>query len=286
MTRRPIRRVMGAELRLLWSWPAVWAVIGAWLVLSFLFAYVFPYLAYRTGSSAFTGAEAVARSVLELEMSPARAPDVAIQAMPLFGGAMMTVFGVLVTGSAYTWDCWKTAASHSVPRRTLMAGTVAAASCVAAALVVFVMGLCLCASLVIAQAEGLPSQVPDLPVWIGRSLVGFAVLEMWLLIGCALGVLFRGTGLPLGLALVWTLVVENLLRGVSPVLPGLHYLTDLLPGTATGSFVGAVMSSPVGELTPGVLSDLTAGRSAGTVLVYAAVCALVAGSVFARRDLA
>ena len=43
---------------------------------------------------------------------------------------------------------------------------------------------------------------------------GFLVLEMWALLGYALGTLARGPALSVGLGLVWALVVENLLRGV------------------------------------------------------------------------
>lgn len=273
-----------AGLGLLRSWPAVWAVVVSWVVLAFLFAYVFPYVAYRTGSPGLGGSD-LGRVVLEREMSPARVPDVAISAMPLFGGAMMTVLGVLVTGSAYTWDQWKTASTHTVPRRQLIGGPVAAATCLASVLVVLVMTIHLAASLIIAQTEGLAVHVPSFSVWAGRSLAGFAVLEMWLLLGCALGVLFRGTGLPLGLALVWTLVVENLLRGVSLLLPSLQHLTDLLPGTATGSLVGAVSAAAPGEVTPGILIDLTGPRATVTVVLYAVGCAVIVHEVFARRDL-
>ncbi|MEJ7706252.1 MAG: hypothetical protein WKF82_02605 [Nocardioidaceae bacterium] len=93
--------------------PAVRAVASAWVALSFLFAYVFPYLTYRTGAATVAD-DGVSRYVIGLALSPAHAPQVAIQAMPLFGGAMMTVLGVLVTGSGYSWGTWKTTAH---PRR-------------------------------------------------------------------------------------------------------------------------------------------------------------------------
>jgi len=266
------------------SWPAIWAVVGAWVLLSFLFAYVFPYLSYRTGAATI-GDDDVSRFVIGLALSPARAPDVAIQAMPLFGGAMMTVLGVLVTGSGYSWDTWKTVATQDVTRRALITGSIAAASLVTVGLVTFVMALSVGTSSVIARAEGLQTDLPDPWTTLQALGAGLLVLETWLLIGCALGVVFRSTGLPLGLALIWTLVVENLLRGVGLLLPIMGYATDVLPGTATGSLVGALSRAHLGEATPGVLTDISEGRALVTVVLYAAAAASLAATFFVRRDL-
>lgn len=284
MTRGGVRRALRSELRRLRSWPAVWAVIGAWLILAFLFAYVFPYIAFRTGSADLAGSGA-GRGILGMEMSPRRAPAVAIQAMPLFGGAMTMVLGVLVTGSGYSWDTWKTAATQTVARQALIMGSLLAATCLCAVLVVIVMTAGLGTSLLIAATEGLDARVPSPGIWVTAAATGFGVLEMGLLLGCALGVVFRATGLPLGLALIWTLVVENLLRGVGLLLPGLLHVTDLLPGTAAGSLVGAVNGRALGEVTPGILTDVGGARALVTVVLYATASAVTASLVFTRRDL-
>ncbi|WP_148076984.1 hypothetical protein [Nocardioides aurantiacus] len=158
-------------------------------MLQLLFAYAFPYLSFRTGSVDLPGAEGTARYLLASEMSPSRSPDVAVQAMPLFGGAMMTVVGVLATGSRYGWDHWKTVATQGVPRRALIGGALAAATTLTAALVVVVMAQSLATSLAIAHIEGLPTTPPTATALLQRAAAGFVVLETWLLLGCASGVL-------------------------------------------------------------------------------------------------
>ena len=41
-------------------------------------------------------------------MMPANVPDVLIQGMPMFGGALMMVLGAIVAGNGYGWGTWKT----------------------------------------------------------------------------------------------------------------------------------------------------------------------------------
>jgi hypothetical protein len=105
--------------------------------------------------------------------------------------------------------------------------------------VIVVVAPSLATSLAIANIEGVPT-TPPTPTALGqRAAAGFVVPETLPLLGFALGVLVRSTGLPTGLALIWTLVVENLLRGVTLILPPLGDFTDLLPSTAADSMVGA-----------------------------------------------
>jgi len=101
-----------------------------------------------------------------------------------------------------------------------------------------------------------------------------------------LGTLTRGPALAVGLGLVWSLVVENLLRGVAGLLGPLETVTNVLPGTAAGSIAGAigavVQSDPNG--TPGVTTVL--GGTAAALLLGGYLLAFLAASLAltARRD--
>ena len=281
---RGVKRALASELRRLRAWPAAWAVMGAWLVLSFLFAYVFPLVAYRTGAPGIAGSE-VGRLVLGLELSPGEAPAVAIRSMPLFGGAMMTVLGVLVTGSGYTWGTWKSAATQTLSRRSLIAGSLLAATCVCAALVAAVLLLSLATASTIALTVGLDHRLPPAGSWINAGTTGFLVLEMWLLSWVAHSVVVcRSTGLPLGLALV------DLRRGEPPTrcraAPARRPPPDRRPARHGHRIPGGSRNGPgLGQQTPGILTDISGARALLTILIYATIAALTAYEVFARRDL-
>ena len=110
---------------------------------------------------------------------------------------------------------------------------------------------------------------------------------MWTTAGVLLGTLARSPALAVGLGLVWALVVENLLRGVSGLLAGLAVLTDHLPGTAAGSLVGALApSAQAGGGTPGVLAAIPGPTALAAVAAYLVAFTAVTLLLVRRRDLA
>jgi hypothetical protein len=85
---------------------------------------------------------------------------------------------------------------------------------------------------------------------------------------------------------VWTLVVENLLRGAANLLDALTVLTDRLPGTAAGSLAGALGAAADGpDATPGVLTVLSGQTAALTAAGYLVAFAAAAVVLVRRRDL-
>lgn len=114
------------------------------------------------------------------------------------------------------------------------------------------------------------------------------IFGMWAAAGALIGVLTRSPAIAVGLGLVWSLVVENLLRSVSGLLSGLEYVTDVLPGTVAGSMAGALGAAAErdGDGAPGVLTTIDGPLAAGLLAVYMVVFAVVAGTLAARRDTA
>jgi hypothetical protein len=108
---------------------------------------------------------------------------------------------------------------------------------------------------------------------------------MWTTAGVLLGSLARSPALAVGLGLVWALVVENLLRGVSGLLGGLAVLTDHLPGTAAGSLVGALGPSGQAGGAPGVLTILPGSTALAALAVYLVMFAAATLLLVRRRDL-
>jgi ABC-2 type transport system permease protein len=274
-----------AELLRLRRWPALWVLLGLWVTLNVSFGYVFDYIAYRTGDSSPVGDGAPPEALLAGLLPPA-APVTLTQGMPMFGGALVMIMGALAVGSGYGWGTWKTVFTQGPGRAAAFGGTLSA-------LGVFVTGLVLVSGLVdlgvscgIAAVEGQPVDLPSAGDWAAAVGTGLLVLGMWAAAGVLVGVLTRSAALGVGLGLLWALVVETLLRGVSGVLPGLAVLTDHLPGTAAGSLVGALSAARggTGAGTPGVLDTLAWPVATGWLAAYFAGFAVLALLVTGRRD--
>lgn len=274
-----------AELRRLMLWPVTWVLTGVWLTLQILFSFVFPYIAYRSEDpDAFQGGPA---GEILASMLPSSAPELLIAGTPMFGGAVVMIFAALAVGSAYGWGTWKTVLTQGPGRAAATGGMVAAIGTCVAVLVLASAAVVLGMS---AGVAGLESQAIDWPAFGDMAAsVGatFLVLGMWAAGGLFLGVLTRGPALSVGLGLLWTLAVENLLRGVANLIDGLEAVTDVLPGSSAGSLAGAVGASSSGATaTPGVFDALSGPAAAGVVAAYLVVFAAITFMLIKRRDVA
>lgn len=274
-----------AELRRLGRWPALWILSGVWWALNLTFGYVFPYLTYKNNGTSVGPGRGDGTLALLL---PAHAPIVAVQGLPLFGGALVVILGALAAGSGYGWGTWKTVFTTGPRREVALGGTFGALAVILVALTVSTIAVDLAASTVIGLVENQTLLAPtalDLARGAGAALL---IGGVWLLGGVLLGTLTRGPALAVGLGLVWTLVVENLLRAVANVLGPLKTVTDVLPGTAAGSVAAGAGALPEGTTngTPGVNTILGGGTATWILVAYLVVFAVATLGLVTRRDLA
>jgi hypothetical protein len=280
---------MRAEIVRLGRWPTMWVLCGTWLVLNLTFGYLFNYLSYRSGDGggfANQVTEGAAAQALLRQMLPDNAPITMVQGMPMFGGALMLILGAVAVGSGYGWGTWKTVFTTGPRRLAVMGGTLGALGAVLAGLVVVTFGLDLLAAYAIASAESQAVTWPSLAdAAQGLGAAGL-ICGMWMAAGVLLGTLTRGPALAVGLGLVWSLVVENLLRGVAGLLGPLEAVTDVLPGTSAGSVAAAIgaltASDPNG--TPGVTTALGGTAAVTVVCAYLLGFLVVSLTLTARRD--
>jgi hypothetical protein len=280
--RVPLADATRAELRRLLRWPVTWVLAGVWTLLNLLFGYVFDWISYRTGDT--TGPAEAGTSVDGL--LPHAVPDVLVQGMPIFGGAIVLILGGLAVGSGYGWGTWKTVYTQGPSRTAAFGGTLLALLVLVIGLVLAMVGVDLAMSSVIAAVEGQSGALPgfgDLATSFGG---GVLIMAMWAAGGVLLGVLARSPALATGLGLVWSLVVENLLRGVANALPAIEGVTYRLPGSATGSLAGALGAQTAGNGgAPGVFDKLSGPVSVAWVAGYLVVCVAVSLMLVRRRDL-
>jgi hypothetical protein len=205
--------------------------------------------------------------------------------MPMFGAALAMVLGALAAGNGFGWGTWKTVFTQGPSRVAVVGGSLVAVSTFVVGIVSLTLVLFLAVSTGIAAIEGQPLAWPALGEVAEAFGGGLLVREMWTLLGYAVGVVAKGPALAIGLGLVWVLVVENLLRSVASLLPAIEQLTHVLPGTAGGSLVGAIIGgNPNG--TPGVLDVIGGDRALVTVIGYVVALVALVLAVIRRRDVA
>ncbi|MBX6751562.1 MAG: ABC transporter permease [Micromonosporaceae bacterium] len=274
--------VVRAELRRLLRWPAVWLLSGTWMALNLSFAYLFPYLTYRNGDPVGPPA---GDGGLE-RLLPDQAPVSVVEGMPMFGGALVLILGALAVGSGYGWGTWKTVFTTGPRRAAALGGTYAALAVVLTTLVAATFAVDLAASTAIALAEDRAVVAPGLLDAVTGFAAALLIGGMWAAAGTLLGALARGPALAVGLGLVWSLVVENLLRGVAGLLGPLQTVAEVLPGTVVGSVAAAAGALPISDPngTPGVNTVWAGGPATLLTAVYLLALCLATTTLVARRD--
>lgn len=268
------------------KWPAVWVTLGAWLIMALMFGYLFSYLSYKTGDASFVSRGETTDDLLA-RVLPANVPNVLVQGMPMFGGALMMVLGAIVTGNGYGWGTWKTLFTQGPSRVSSALGSMVAMTAFVVGVVLMTLVAYLGVSLVIALSESQPVVWPAVSDVLPAVGGGILILEMWALFGFALGTIARSAALAVGLGLVWALVFENLLRGVGAILGPVEAFTAILPGTAAGSMVGALVGmSGDSSTTPGVLDVVSGTQATITVVLYLVALPLLSLVLIRRRDVA
>jgi hypothetical protein len=114
---------------------------------------------------------------------------------------------------------------------------------------------------------------------------GWLILCMWCSFGAVLAILMRGTALPIGLALVWILVVENVIRATAPGLPVIAALEQGLPGVNAGSLVAAMGRGGTPATTgDGVAAIVGGGEALAVVALYLLLFVSVGALIMRSRD--
>lgn len=277
-----VARSTRAELLRLRKWPAVWVTVGAWLTMNAMFGYIFDYVTYTSGANSFSN-EGQSPAELLASMLPAALPDKLPQGMPMFGGAIMMVLGAIVAGNGYGWGTWKTVLTQGPSRGGTLGGSLAALTAIVAGVVAATLATSYAMSMAVALAESGSTALPGFGE-LARSVgAAFLVMQMWALAGYLLGTLARSASVSVGLGLVWTLVIENLLRGVGASLDWVDSFTHVLPGTASGSLIGQLVG--VGpDSSPGLLDSTSLTQGLWTTVAYVVGFPLVTWWLVRRRD--
>ncbi len=258
--------------------PASWLLLTVAVVLMLTFAYVVPYAGYAGGTSGPPGSDRGLAAML-----PAQMVGSVIGGMPVFAGALALIFGVLVAGSEYSWQTWKTVLAQGPSRPTVYAAKLVTVAAGALALVLTQLAAAAAASAVVAAAEDRPMSWPGWSELLLGAGAGWLIASMWASLGVALAVVLRSVALPIGLGLVWLLAVQNLLAAIAaPLLDWVAEMQKGLPGPNAGSLVASLGAS---TQTPGVAEVVGSGQAALVLTGYLVAFSLLGAVLFYRRDI-
>lgn len=272
-----------AELLKLRKRPAIWVLAGVWLSLEEVFGYLIPYVSYASGDTGGRVTDGLPPEQLLASTLPANLVGNSTAGLPMFLGAIAVILGALVVGSEYGWGTLKMTLTQRPRRLSVYGGTLLALGSVTAGLVLLTFCCGAVSSWVIASVEARPVDWPSVANLAQGVVAGWLIATVWVLFGAALALLLRGVALAVGLGLVWTMAVENLIANIgAPALDLLATLNKGLPGANAGALAAALATEPID--TPGVAA-IVGGTQAALVLVgYVVLFAVVGGVVLHRRD--
>lgn len=276
-------RAFAAETLLLRRRPMPLVLGGSWIVMVLAFAFAVPYIVYRTLDPTAAQAD---RADLLATLVPASVHTTSASSYPLFGGAIMLIFGVLVTGSEYRWNTWTARLTQGPSRAQVTLAKVTAGAAAVFLIAVAAIAAAAAATVLIATVEDAPLTWPPAAEIAGSVGVTTLISAAWMSVGAALGAIFRGTTVALAVGLLWTLGLENALSGIAGMFDTLEPVRAVLLGPASGSLVAALGARPQGDGgTPGVVDYASAPAACAVLVAYIAISITVAVAVIRRRDI-
>jgi ABC-2 type transport system permease protein len=272
-------RSVAAELLVLRKRASTWILLGVWVGLGLLFAYLLPYLSLRGDAGG------PVQTPLS-DLLPLHLVDNLLGGFPFFGGVLALMLGVLATGSDYGWNTLKTLLIQRPGRGRIFTAKLAA---IAVALVPFVVAIVVggaVASVLIAGAEGGSVQWPSAWELVRGVAAGWFVLATWASLGVMLAVASRGTSLAIGLGILYALVIEGLLSALASEVAWLDGFVEYFLRANAYSLVTTI-GVPRAALTdngPGSFSGPFVGAGQAILVMSAyAVCFLALSAVLVRH---
>jgi ABC-type transport system involved in multi-copper enzyme maturation permease subunit len=272
---------VGTELRAIRYRPGPKIMMAVWCAQIIVFAYLVSYLIYRfVPSLSPAQAAQIHRALL-----PGQLATQVLDSMPVYGGPVMLIIGALVGGGDYRWGTLRTIIARYPDRTGFLLGRAGALTAVM--LLISVVSLVLsgvCAT-IIALAGHDSAAWPSPGSLLAHLLALWLVCAAWGIAGFALAVLTRSVTAAIGIGLLWTLALENVVGALAASVPALSDVRKVLLSAATGSLAKAMSGPGAAAGAPGV-APVVAGWVAVLILLgYVAAGIGVGLAAFTRRDI-
>ena len=198
------------------------------------------------------------------------------------GGAIALILGALAVGSEYGWDTLKFSLTQRPTKLTFFAGKLLAVGVVLALFTLLMLAVGAASSYAVAGLRDAPVDWP--PLWeVTKALgAGWLVLAVFAAMGLFLATLFRGSGLAIGLGLVYLLVLEGLFLSLPVENETFQSISKTLPGRNALDLTLAFGDAPQPFPMPG--GTIEPAQAALVLAAYLVGLLALAALLFHRRE--
>jgi len=280
----------GAELLKIRKRPATWILALVWFILIVLFGYLFTYSfaanppdrPENQPPQVQQQEEAFNEQILNGLLPENLLENLFANGVFSLGAAIVLILGAMAAGSEYGWGTMKTSLTQRPGRLGMLSGKALALALFIVLFVLLGLAAGAMSSYTVALLEDASINWPPLEELAKAAGVGVLTFGAWGFLGFALGMLFRGTALAIGLGLAWALAVENTIALLPIESDWWESFRRLTLGENTSS-VGSIFGSPNPSF--GIPETLVEPeRAAITLGLYVAVFAVVSLVLLLRRD--
>jgi len=280
----------GAELLKIRKRPATWILALVWFILIVLFGYLFTYSFAANPPDrpedqppqVQQQEEAFNEQILNGLLPENLLENLFANGVFSLGAAIVLILGAMAAGSEYSWGTMKTSLTQRPGRLGMLSGKALALALFIVLFVLLGLAAGAMSSYTVALLEDASINWPPLEELAKAAGVGVLTFGAWGFLGFALGMLFRGTALAIGLGLAWALAVENTIALLPIESDWWESFRRLTLGENTSS-VGSIFGSPNPSF--GIPETLVEPeRAAITLGLYVAVFAVVSLVLLLRRD--
>ncbi|MBA3789865.1 MAG: ABC transporter permease [Actinomycetota bacterium] len=280
----------GAELLKIRKRPATWILALVWFILIVLFGYLFTYSFAANPPDrpedqppqVQQQEEAFNEQILNGLLPENLLENLFANGVFSLGAAIVLILGAMAAGSEYSWGTMKTSLTQRPGRLGMLSGKALALALFIVLFVLLGLAAGAMSSYTVALLEDASINWPPLEELAKAAGVGVLTFGAWGFLGFALGMLFRGTALAIGLGLAWALAVENTIALLPIESDWWESFRRLTLGENTSS-VGSIFGSPNPSFSiPETLVEPE--RAAITLGLYVAVFAVVSLVLLLRRD--
>ncbi len=269
-----------AEWFLLRRRTSTWLLLALGVAMGVFFTYLLPYIAYLNTAGEKRRAADLAK------LLPRALVPTTVTTFPFYFGTFALILGVLLLGSEYGWDTLKTTLVQQPNRLRLFVAKLAALWTVLGIYTLAIFLAMTGCSLVIAALAGAGVAWPGAFDLLRALAAGWLILAVWGMLGVLLGVFWRSTSLPIGLGILWGLVIEGLVSGFGASIAALWDVAHAFLRTNAYSLVAGLGGNTASVGGPGAFSGpfVSPWQALGVLVAYLLAFGVLTALVLQRRD--
>lgn len=267
--------VIRAELYVARFRKALW-VVGIILLLQIvLFAYLANAIVYRTLNDPVVAAMAAS-------LQPANFGSTVVGSLPMYLGPVLIILGALIGVGDGKSGMTRTISTRLPSRWKLVVGRAGAAAVIVLILMVATFAVAYLCSLAASAALDLDTTAPSLGAIATSFAYSCLIAYTWTAFGLGLGIATRSLPLTIAVGLLWALVAEQLIHGLTRIVAALEPIGALLISGAA-----ATLAEATGVAQGGVIAGAPSAGiwpAVAVLIGWAAVSVGIATILFRYRD--